>query len=190
MKTMRPVLMLFLVLSIITGLIYPLLVTGIGKLFFPHQVQGSLVMENGRLIGSELIGQSFTNSRYFWGRPSATKSYPYNATASGGTNLGPLNPALIAAVTARITVLRAQHSSFSSIPIDLVTASGSGLDPDISLASAFYQIDRISMVRNLPRKEIKALILSHAKTRVFKFFSEPRVNVLTLNLALDELSHE
>ena len=183
---LRPALMLFVLLTIVTGIAYPLAVTGIAQMVFPHQANGSLVTLNGKLIGSELIGQQFTAPGYFWGRPSATSPYPYNAAASSGSNLGALNPALTGAVAARIEALRvADPENRKSVPVDLVTASASGLDPDISLAAAYYQAMRVATARRLPVDHINALIEQHAKHPWLGVFGEPRVNVLQLNIALD-----
>ncbi len=183
---LRPALMLFLLLTIMTGIAYPLAVTGIAQVVFPHQANGSLVTLNGKLIGSELIGQQFTAPEYFWGRPSATSPQPYNAAASSGSNLGPLNPALTDAVAARIEALRvADRENQKKIPVDLVTASASGLDPDISLAAAYYQASRVARARQRPVEHINVLIEQHAKRPWLGVFGEPRVNVLQLNIALD-----
>jgi K+-transporting ATPase ATPase C chain len=185
---LRPALLLFLVMSVLTGILYPLVVTGIAQLIFPRQAAGSLVNRDGRAIGSSLIGQSFTAPEYFWSRLSATTPQPYNGTASGGSNLGPLNPALLAAVTARIAALRAADPGNSSpVPVDLVTASASGLDPDISVAAAQFQAARVARVRGLPLARVQALIAAHTAGRLLAVLGEPRVNVLELNLALDAL---
>ena len=185
---LRPALLLFLVMSVLTGIVYPLLVTGIAQLIFPRQAAGSLVNRDGRAIGSSLIGQSFTAPEYFWSRLSATTPQPYNGTASGGSNLGPLNPALLDAVKARIAALRAADLGNSSpVPVDLVTASASGLDPDISLAAAQFQAARVARVRAVPLPRVQALIAAHTAGRLLGVLGEPRVNVLELNLALDAL---
>ena len=182
---LRPAVMLFVVLTVLTGVIYPLAVTGIGQLLFPHAANGSILTVNGKPVGSELIGQQFSSPDHFWGRPSATGPYPNNAAASSGSNLGPLNPALTDAVKARIDALRAADpGNTRPVPIDLVTASASGLDPDISLAAAYYQSERVARVRNLPVEQIKMLIARHAEYPWLGIFGEPRVNVLRLNLAL------
>lgn len=189
MKTLlRPALTLFATLTVITGVLYPLAVTGFAQVAFPQKANGSIVTVNGHAVGSALIGQQFTAPGYFWGRLSATGPYPYNAAVSSGSNLGPLNPALAAAVKARIEALRAADpGNDNPVPIDLVTASGSGLDPDISLAAAFYQAARVTANRQLPLEQVRALIEQYARRPWLGFLGEPRVNVLELNLALDEL---
>ncbi len=182
----RPALMLFVMLSVLTGAVYPLAVTGLAQWLFPYQAHGSLVTRNGVAVGSQLIGQHFTSPAYFWGRPSATAPYPYNATASSGSNLGPLNPALTEAVKARIDALRATDPDHDQpVPVDLVTASASGLDPDISLAAAYYQATRVAKTRKLPIEQLRTLIEQHAERPWLGIFGEPRVNVLALNIALD-----
>ena len=188
LQPLRPALVLFAGLTLITGVAYPLLTTGIGQVLFPQQVSGSLITENGKVIGSTLIGQSFTEPKYFWGRPSATSPSPYNASASSGSNLGPLNPALVTAVSERITVLRQlDPSNTAAVPVDLVTASASGLDPDISPAAAYYQAARIARLRQLSLEIVNALIAKHTESRQFGILGEARVNVLLLNIALDKL---
>ena len=189
MKTLiRPAVTLFVLLSIITGLIYPLLVTGIGQAVFPAQAAGSLIERDGKLIGSRLIGQNFTDPKYFWGRPSATAPQPYNAAASGGSNLGPLNPALQDAVESRVKALRAADpGNTQPVPIDLVTASASGLDPHISPAAVEYQIVRVAQARGLAPEAVRNLVVQHTEARQWSVFGESRVNVLELNLALDAL---
>lgn len=185
-ETLRPALALFVLLSVVTGLVYPLTVTGVAQLLFPRQANGSLVMRDGQPVGSALIGQSFTDPGHFWGRPSATGPQPYNAAASTGSNLGPLNPTLVEAVKARVAALQAADpGNTRPVPVDLVTASGSGLDPDISLAAAHYQAPRVARARGLPSAQVKALIEHHAKRPWLGVLGEPRVNVLALNLALD-----
>ena len=190
MKTLfRPAVSLFILLSIITGLIYPVLVTGIGKAVFPTQAAGSLIVKDGKPIGSSLIGQNFSDPKYFWGRPSATSPQPYNATASGGSNLGPLNPALTDAVKGRIAALKAADpDNPMPIPADLVTASGSGLDPHISPAAAEYQLQRVAKARGVAVERIKTLVTANTEGRQWGVFGEPRINVLNLNLALDQLA--
>ena len=187
----RPAVTLFVLLSVITGLIYPLLVTGIGQALFPKQAAGSLIERDGKLIGSRLIGQNFTDPQYFWGRPSATAPQPYNAAASGGSNFGPLNPALKDAVDARVQALRAADpGNTQPIPVDLVTASASGLDPHISPAAAEYQIARVAQARGLAPEIVRKLVAAWTEDRQWGIFGEPRVNVLELNLALDRLPSE
>ena len=192
MKTLiRPAVTLFVLLSIITGLFYPLLVTGIGQALFPKQAAGSLIERDGKLIGSRLIGQNFTDPKYFWGRLSATAPQPYNAAASGGSNLGPLNPALKDAVESRVKALRAADpSNTQPVPVDLVTASASGLDPHISSAAAEYQVARVARARGLAPEIVRNLVIQHTEDRQWGIFGEPRVNVLELNLALDQLPSE
>jgi len=186
--SLRPALVLLLLLSVLTGLLYPLIVTGLAHLLFPAQAAGSLIVQDGQLRGSRLIGQSFSDPGHFWSRPSATTPQPYNGTASGGSNLGPLNPALTDAVKARVAALRAADpDNTAAVPIDLVTASGSGLDPDISVAAADYQAARVARARGLDVAKVRALIASHSKGSVAAVLGEPRVNVLELNLALDAL---
>jgi K+-transporting ATPase ATPase C chain len=184
----RPAIVLFLIMTVITGVAYPLVVTGIAQGVFPSQAGGSLIEKDGKAIGSRFIGQSFSDPKYFWSRPSATATYPYNAVASGGSNQGPLNPALTEAVRSRIEALRAADpANTAPVPVDLVTASASGLDPDISLAGAAYQAGRIARARGLKPEAVSALIASRMHGRFLGFIGEPRVNVLELNLALDGL---
>lgn len=183
---LRPALSLFLVLALVTGLAYPLLITGVAQIAFADQARGSLIEREGRIVGSRLIGQAFSDPRNFWGRPSATAPMPYNASASGGSNLGPLNPALVAAVKARIEALRAVDPENSApVPVDLVTASASGLDPHISRAAADYQIARVARLRGLAEAELEAIVDRHTQGAWFGLLGEPRVNVLELNLALE-----
>lgn len=185
---LRPALTLFVVLSIVTGLLYPLAVTGVAQTAFPHQANGSLITQGGKVRGSELIGQSFSEPGHFWGRPSATAPMPYNAAASGGSNLGPTNPALAEAVKARIEALRAADSGNTRpVPVDLVTTSASGLDPHISPAAADYQAARVGKARGLPLAQVQALVQQHTDSPWLGLLGEPRVNVLALNLALDTL---
>ncbi|HQR10508.1 MAG TPA: potassium-transporting ATPase subunit KdpC [Casimicrobiaceae bacterium] len=187
-SVVRPALVLFAVLTALTGVVYPLVVTGIGQAAFPDQAAGSLIVRDGKAVGSALIGQNFSDPKYFWGRPSATGPMPYNASNSGGSNQGPLNPALADAVKVRIDALRAvDPGNMERVPVDLVTASGSGLDPHISVAGAQFQAARIARVRSLQPGEVQQLIGSHTESRMFGFLGEPRVNVLQLNLALDAL---
>ncbi len=185
----RPAVTLFILLSFITGLLYPLLATGIGQLLFPVQAAGSLIEQDDTLIGSRLIGQYFTDPKYFWGRPSATGPYPYNAAASGSSNLGPLNPALKDAVAARVKALReTDPGNNHPVPVDLVTTSASGLDPHISPAAAEYQIARVARTRGLSLATVRQTVMQHTEDRQWFFFGEPRVNLLELNLVLDSLS--
>ena len=183
---LRPALTLFVVLSLVTGLLYPLAVTGVAQTAFTHQANGSLITQGGKAVGSELIGQSFTEPGHFWGRPSATAPMPYNASASGGSNLGPTNPALVDAVKARIEALRAADpGNTRPVPVDLVTASASGLDPHISPAAAEYQVERVARARRLDPGVVRELVARHRSEAQFGLFGDARVNVLTLNLALD-----
>jgi K+-transporting ATPase ATPase C chain len=180
--------MAILIFTFITGVIYPLVVTGVAQLIFPHQANGSLINANGQTAGSMLIGQQFDSPKYFWGRLSATGPFPYNAAASSGSNLGPSNPALLDAVNARIAALKAADPTNTlPIPVDLVTASGSGLDPNISVAAAYYQVPRVARVRGMSEAAVTALVNQYTTGRQLGFLGEPRVNVLELNLALDGL---
>ncbi len=187
LKHLQPALFMLLIWTVITGVAYPLAVTGLSQLLFPGQANGSLSKDSqGQPLGSELIGQAFSDPEYFWGRPSATSPYPYNAAASSGSNLGPTNPALADAVKARINaLLEADPENAMPIPVDLVTASASGLDPHISPAAAEYQINRVAKVRNLDVGKVRALVSQHTEPRQWWVLGEPRVNVLGLNLALD-----
>jgi potassium-transporting ATPase KdpC subunit len=188
-RSIRSAVSLLVAMTILLGIAYPLLITGIAKLAFPRQAEGSLIHEDGKLIGSTLIGQSFSDPKYFWGRPSATSPQPYNGVASGASNLGPLNPALLDAVKANAKALHdADPDNRQPIPVDLVTASGSGLDPEISIAAALYQVARVARARNLAVERVEALINAHQEGRLFGFIGERRVNVLTLNLALDRMN--
>jgi potassium-transporting ATPase KdpC subunit len=183
-----PALRMLVVLSLLTGVVYPYLVTGIAQLAFPHAANGSLIESGGKRTGSALIGQPFDDPKYFWSRPSATLPQPYNAMASSGSNLGPRNPALGDAVKDRIAALHdADPGNTAPAPIDLVTASGSGLDPDISVAAARYQVRRVAKARGLPGDRILALVAENTSPRTLGILGEPRVNVLTLNLALDRI---
>ena len=185
---LRPAIVLFLVLTAITGVVYPLAVTGIAQVVFPQQAGGSLIVKSGQIVGSRLIGQSFSDPKYFWSRPSATSPQPYNGLASSGSNLGPLNPALTDAVKSRIDALHAADpKNTAPVPVDLVTASASGLDPDISVAAANYQAPRVARVRGLAPESVRALIAAHAQGKFLGLIGEPRVNVLDLNLAMDGL---
>jgi len=184
----RPAIVLFLVMSVLTGIVYPFAVTGLAQLLFHDQADGSLMVANGHAVGSRIIGQSFSDPKYFWSRPSATAPQPYNGLASGGSNQGPLNPALTDAVKSRVDALKAADPTNAlPIPVDLVTASASGLDPDISIAAAQYQAARIARVRGLEPAAVQSLIDAHAHGRLLGLIGEPRVNVLELNLALDAL---
>jgi K+-transporting ATPase ATPase C chain len=193
-RHLRPAVMSLLVLTLLTGVAYPLLVTGAAQVLFPRQANGSLIERDSRPIGSELIGQSFDEPGYFWGRLSATSPVPYTAfnpdklTGSSGSNLGPLNPALVAAAQARIDALhKADPDNGAPIPVDLITASGSGLDPQVSPAAAAYQIGRVAAARNLDEPTVRRLVAEQVEGRQFGVLGEPRVNVLKLNLALDAL---
>ena len=188
MKTLlRPAITLFVLLSAITGIVYPMAVTGIAQAVLPESANGSLILKGGKPIGSKLIGQNFVDPAYFRGRPSATSPQPYNGTASGGSNQGPLNPALADAVKSRIEALHAADpQNLLSIPVDLVTASASGLDPDISPAAAHYQVERVAKARKLPPETVAALINAYTQGRQWGIFGEARVNVLQLNIALDD----
>ena len=183
---LRPALVLFALLSLLTGVAYPLVVTGIAKAVFPAEAAGSLIVRDGKVVGSRLIGQNFSDPKHFWGRPSATSPMANNASASSGSNLGPLNPALADAVKGRIEALRAADpGNTAKVPVDLVTTSASGLDPDISIAAAQYQAARVAKTRGIPVDQVRALIGAQSRGQRFGFFGEPRVNVLMLNLALD-----
>ncbi len=186
-KHFKPAIILFVLLTLLTGVIYPAVVTGLAQLLFPLQANGSLITDNhGRVTGSALIGQPFNDPSYFWGRPSATAPYPYNASASRGSNLGPTNPALITGIKARLQALKnLDPDNKAPIPVDLITASASGLDPHISPAAANYQVNRVAKARKIKPEVIHALIDTNTVSRQWRFLGEPRVNVLTLNLALD-----
>lgn len=186
---LRPAVVLLALFTLVTGVVYPSVVTGLSQAMFPIEANGSRIERNGRALGSTLIGQPFHDPRYFWGRPSATAPWSYNATASAGSNLGPTNPALFTAVRDRIAALRAADpdSAALPIPVDLVTTSASGLDPHLSPAAALYQIHRVAQARGLADERVRALVVAHIEQRALGFLGEPRVNVLRLNLALDEL---
>jgi K+-transporting ATPase ATPase C chain len=185
-SVLRPTLVMFVALTVVTGAFYPAVVTGAAQLLFADQAAGSLVLRDGKPVGSSLIGQSFSEPGNFWGRPSATSPMAYNAQASGGSNQGPLNPALVEAVKGRVEALRAADpGNTAEVPVDLVTASASGLDPHISPAAAAYQVARVAKARNLPADSVSALVERHTERPVMGWFGEPRVNVLALNMALE-----
>jgi K+-transporting ATPase ATPase C chain len=185
-KLLRQSFVLLLLMTAITGVLYPLAATGLAQVIFPKQANGSLIVRDGKPVGSALIGQSFTDPKYFWGRPSATSPNAYNASASSGSNLGPTNPALTDTVKQRIAALQAADpGNNAAVPVDLVTASGSGLDPEISPAAAQYQLARVAQARGLSSAQVQALVSEYTRDRQFGVLGEPRVNVLQLNLALD-----
>ena len=195
LKELRPAIVLLLAFTVLTGLVYPLVMTGVAEVIFPNQAQGSLIEKDGKVVGSALIGQSFTSDRYFHGRPSATlgpdpadpsktTSVPYNAANSGGSNLGPTSKALIERITADVDRLKQENAS-SRVPTDLVTTSASGLDPDITPEAAYFQVPRVAKARNLPENDVSRLVADNIQGRTLGIFGEPRVNVLALNLALD-----
>jgi K+-transporting ATPase ATPase C chain len=187
-RQFRIAIIFLVVFTVVTGVIYPLVVTGIAQAFFHRQANGSLITVNGSIVGSDLIGQQFSDPKYFWGRLSATSPFPYNSAASSGSNFGPTNPLLQDAVQARIDALiNADPGNNQPIPVDLVTSSGSGLDPDISIAAANYQVPRVARIRGLSESQVSALVKQFTTGRQLGFLGEPRVNVLKLNLALDEL---
>lgn len=185
----RPAISLLAILTLLAGVAYPLAVTASAQVLFPAQANGSLIELKGQVVGSRLLGQSFDDMRYFWGRPSATSPTPYNASASTGSNLGPTNPALATLVRERVAALRAAHPDQSSkaVPVDLVTSSGSGLDPHISPAAALYQVHRVAQARGITDDRIRAFVMKHVEERAWGVLGEPRVNVLLLNASLDKL---
>ena len=183
---LRPALVALVIFTILTGVMYPLAITGIAQIIFPSQANGSLITQNGTVVGSSLIGQQFDDPKYFWGRPSATAPMAYNAAASSGSNYGPSNPALVSEVQSRVQALHdADPTKTQPIPVDLVTSSGSGLDPNISVAATLYQLPRVARVRGMSEAQVRALVDQYTEGRQFFIFGEPRVNVLQLNLALD-----
>lgn len=186
---LRPALVLFGALTLITGVVYPLVVTGAAQALFPEQAAGSLILREGKPVGASLIGQNFSDPKHFWGRPSATGPMPYNASSSSGANQGPLNPALVEAVKGRIAALKeVDPGNTAPVPVDLVTASSSGLDPHISPAAAAYQVARVAKARGVPVEKVQGLVQQQTETPLLGFFGESRVNVLKLNLALESLS--
>jgi potassium-transporting ATPase KdpC subunit len=185
LSSVRAVLVSMALLTVLAGLVYPLVILGLAQAFFPEQADGSLVRRDGRIVGSTLIGQKFDDARYFWGRPSATEP-PYNAAASSGTNLAPSNPQLAKDVAARCTALAKAHgNSVAPIPLDLVTASGSGLDPHVTVAAMLYQVDRVAAARGIDPSAVRALVEQHVEPPALGFLGQRRVNVLAVNLALD-----
>lgn len=187
MRTLRTALLMLVALTVITGIVYPLVVTAVAQVIFPHAANGSLVEAGGHVVGSRLIGQAFVSPRYFWSRPSATSPYPYNAAASSGSNLGPTNPALLERIGKEVARLRtANPQSTGFVPGDLATASASGLDPEISPAAAYYQVQRVASARGASAESVKRLVAEHVESRGLGFLGEPRVNVLLVNLALDD----
>ena len=190
MKLIRPVVVSFMLLTALTGLIYPALVTGVAQVVFPKEANGSLLVQQDKVLGSSLIGQQFSSNQYFWSRPSSTAPMAYNAAASSGANLGPTNPALTEAMAARVATIKAAHpAQKGSVPVDLVTTSASGLDPEISPAAALYQLERVASARHLSVEQVKTLIDANTQGKQWGIFGEARVNVLQLNLALDQTAH-
>jgi potassium-transporting ATPase KdpC subunit len=185
-KELRSAIMVFIALSVMTGIAYPLVVTGIAQVIFPHQANGSLIVQGDKTVGSELLGQSFDDPKYFWGRPSATSAFPNDASSSTGSNYGPTNPAQFDAVKGRLEAIhKAQPDDTRAVPVELVTTSASGLDPHISPAAAEFQLTRIAKARGVSKEEIRRLVAANTESRTFGLLGEPRVNVLKLNLALD-----
>ena len=185
----RPAVSLFVALTVVTGVVYPLAVTGVAKAAFAHQAGGSLIEQNGKVVGSSLIGQNFSDPKFFWGRPSATSPMAYNGQGSGGSNLGPLNPALTDAIKGRVDALRAADpGNKAAVPVDLVTTSASGLDPEISVAAAEYQVPRIARLRKLSPEVVEGIVARHTQGRLFGLLGEQRVNVLDMNLELQRAS--
>lgn len=185
-RQIRPAVSLLIAFTLVTGIAYPLAITGVARVAFPSQAAGSLLRDGDRVIGSRLIGQAFSDPKYFWGRPSATGPYPYNGIATSGSNLGPLNPALLDLVNERAKALRdADPGNTQPVPVELVSASASGLDPEISPAAAAYQVPRVARARGLTVAQVEALVRAHQRDRLLGFIGEPRINVLELNLALD-----
>lgn len=189
-QQLRTATLMLLTLTLLTGGIYPLVVTAIAQLMFPNQANGSIVLNKKQQIGSSLIGQTFTSPKYFWSRLSATSVTPYNAAASSGSNYGPMHPALIETATARITALKSAGSYNAVVPADLVTSSASGLDPHISPAAAEWQVERVAKARQIPVEEVRRLVAEHTEGRTFGVLGEPRVNVLLLNVSLDQMTAE
>ena len=186
----RPAVTVFVLLTVVTGVLYPLAITGVAKLAFPNQAAGSLISKDGQAIGSTLVGQNFSDPKYFWGRPSATSPMAYNAANSAGSNQGPTNPALVDAIKGRVDALKAADpTNTADVPIDLVTASASGIDPEISVAGARYQVARVAKGRGVSPEVVEAQITRHTTDRLFGLLGEPRVNVLELNLDLDQANH-
>ncbi|XGA72843.1 potassium-transporting ATPase subunit KdpC [Chitinibacter sp. SCUT-21] len=189
MQQLRPAVVIFIALTLVTGVLYPLAVTGLAKVFFAEQAAGSLIEQNGQVLGSKLIGQAFSGPDYFWSRPSATGPMPYNGAGSSGSNLGPTNPALLNTIAERVEAIKAAHPQQSAaVPLDLVTTSASGLDPHISPAAAAYQIERVASARNLPLSQLTQLVAAHTRGAQWGILGEPVVNVLELNLALDRIA--
>jgi K+-transporting ATPase ATPase C chain len=188
-QQLRTAIGMLIVMTLLTGVVYPLCVTAVAQVAFSHRADGSLIREGDAIVGSELIGQNFSQPQYFWGRLSATAPVPYNAAASSGSNLGPLNPALVDATRARVDALKASGTSTATIPVDLATASGSGLDPHISPAAAEFQLARVAAARHVAERDVRTLVAQFTEGRQLGVLGEPRVNVLKLNLALDRMAN-